>query len=127
MLKMSSGQIIRELAAGFLLMYAIAFFATSWIAIFSLAIFGAAAGFAYVFLGIFSAALCGVAGWWLTRRKLWLILGGMLSALSVVGIIVYGFITEGPLSGGLPPPFGAVIAAGLPGLAYFVPRSIPVD
>ena len=120
--KMSFGQIIRELAAGFLFMYAIAFFATSWIAIFSLSIFGAAAGFGYVVLGILSTALSGVAGWWLTRRKLWLLLGGMLSALSFVSIIVYGIATVGPLRGGLPPPFGAVVAAGLPGLAYFVPR-----
>lgn len=118
---MTPGQIIREVAAGFGVLYAIAFFLASWITMVSL---GPSNGFAFVLLAIVAATLSGVAGWWLTRRRLWFYLGLFIASVSVVLSLAAAVMFEEPLIGGLPPPFAAVLMAGIPLLAYLVPRSV---
>lgn len=116
---MTPGQIIREVAAGFGTLYAIAFFLAAWITMASL---GPSNGFAFVLLAIVAATLSGVAGWWLTRRRLWFYLGVFISSVSVLLSLAVAVRFEEPMIGGLPPPFGAVLMAGMPLLAYLVPR-----
>ena len=85
------------------------------------------AGYAGVYVlgaAFVAATLSGVAGWWLTLRRLWFYLGLFIASVSVVLSLSAAVMFEEPLIGGLPPPFGAVLMAGIPLLAYLVPRSV---